>query len=345
MSHPDRNRSEVTTAAGETLLDVRNLSKHFSIKRGWFSPAAELRAVDTVSFDLKRGEVLGLVGESGCGKSTTSNLIMRLLSPTSGSIHFGGVDIATLRGRAGKSFSRHIQMVFQDPFSSLNPLLTAGQNVMEPLRVQKVGTVQQRRARAAELFNQVGLRPEHMDRKPGQFSGGQRQRIGIARALALQPELVILDEPVSALDVSVQAQVLNLLRRLQREIGLSYLFVSHDLSVVRHICDRIAVMYLGKIVEIGAREEIFRRPRHPYTHALMSAVPVPDPAARRKRVRLQGEAPGLDDLPKGCRFASRCPKAQSICREVEPALTQTGGATHSAACHFPMDDMNMEASG
>ena len=321
----------------EILLSVENLVKHFPIRRGWFGDSVTVRAVDHVDLNVRRGETVGLVGESGCGKSTTANLVMRLFAPTSGSIRFGGMDINQLDRREARDLCRRIQMVFQDPYSSLNPLLSAGGNVIEPLRVQRIGTAAQRRERAAELFHQVGLRPEFLDRRPAQFSGGQRQRIGIARALALNPALVVLDEPVSSLDVSVQAQVLNLLRRLQQELGLAYLFISHDLSVVRHLCDRVAVMYLGAIIETGARDDIFRRSRHPYTRALLSAVPAPDPAARgrRDRIVLRGELPSLIDPPRGCRFSTRCSHVQALCGEQEPELSPGGGG-HAFACHFPL---------
>jgi peptide/nickel transport system ATP-binding protein len=289
-----------------------------------------------VGFDVRRGETLGLVGESGCGKSTTGNLIMRLLIPTGGTIRFDGMDVAALRGHEARALCRRIQMVFQDPYSSLNPLLSAGRNVMEPLRVQRIGTEAGRRERAAALFEEVGLRPEHLDRRPAEFSGGQRQRIGIARALALDPALVILDEPVSSLDVSVQAQVLNLLKRLQASHGHAYLFISHDLSVVRHLCNRIAVMYLGRIVETGPADAIFARPMHPYTRALLSAVPLPDPSAFRARSRivLKGDLPSLVDPPRGCRFASRCPQVRAACAETDPQLVPAGPA-HAHACLFP----------
>jgi oligopeptide/dipeptide ABC transporter ATP-binding protein len=304
------------------------------VQTGLLGRRATVRAVDGVDFDIRRGEALGLVGESGCGKSTTGNLIMRLLAPDAGTISFDGADVAGLRGRAARALCRSVQMVFQDPYSSLNPLLSAGRNVMEPLRIQGIGTESERRARAAALFEEVGLRPEHLDRRPAEFSGGQRQRIGIARALALAPSLVILDEPVSSLDVSVQAQVLNLLKRLQADHGHAYLFISHDLSVVRHLCDRIAVMYLGRIVEIGPSATIFARPMHPYTRALLSAVPRPDPAGTRRRIVLQGELPSLVDPPRGCRFSGRCPQARPACSGTDPALLEVAPG-HAHACLFP----------
>jgi peptide/nickel transport system ATP-binding protein len=343
-----RPREPVTVAAptpepGPPLLSVRNLVKHFALGAGWLRAGVTVRAVDGISFDVRRGETLGLVGESGCGKSTTGNLIMRLLAPSAGTISFDGVDISRLRGREARALCRSMQMVFQDPYSSLNPLLSAGRNVVEPLRVQRIGSDAQRRDRAAALFDEVGLRPEHLDRWPDQFSGGQRQRIGIARALALDPALVILDEPVSSLDVSVQAQVLNLLRRLQASHGHAYVFISHDLSVVRHLCDRIAVMYLGRIVETGPRDAIFTRARHPYTRALLSAVPRPDPAAAhaQQRTVLRGELPSLVSPPRGCRFASRCPQVRPACADTDPLLVEETdehgrGHGHAHACLFPV---------
>jgi oligopeptide/dipeptide ABC transporter ATP-binding protein len=323
--------------AGPPLLQVRNLGKRFPAERGLFGVRSWLHAVDGISFDVFEGETLGLVGESGCGKSTTGNLLMHLTRPSAGSIavRMGERDLGT--GASLRDVSKHIQMVFQDPLSSLNPRLTAAGNVTEPLRIHRIGSPASRRARAAELFAQVGLREDHLDRMPSEFSGGQRQRICIARALALRPRLVILDEPVSALDVSVQAQVLNLLRGLQREFGLSYVFVSHDLSVVRYICDRVAVMYLGKIVEIGTRQQIFERPRHHYTRALLGSVPVLDPTQRDKLARtvLTGDLPSPVNPPSGCRFRTRCPKAQPLCAQQEPKLGRDDAQSSDFACHFP----------
>jgi oligopeptide/dipeptide ABC transporter ATP-binding protein len=295
-----------------------------------------VQAVDDVSFALRRGRTLGLVGESGCGKSTTGRLLVRLLHPTSGRIVYQGRDLATMDPAAVRRLRSEIQIVFQDPYSSLSPRLTVHEIVAEPLRIHgryKDGG----RERVGELLELVGLSPEHANRYAHEFSGGQRQRIGIARALALDPKVLVLDEPVSALDVSIQAQVVNQLAQLQKRLDLAYLFISHDLSVVRHICDDVAVMYLGKIVEIGTRQEIFERPTHPYTQALLSAVPVPDPVGRdaRERVLLKGDVPNPSNPPSGCRFRTRCPKADQLCAEQEPALIDRLGDGHPSACHYP----------
>ncbi|WP_277751062.1 ABC transporter ATP-binding protein [Streptomyces hoynatensis] len=331
---------------GEALLEVRDLIKHFPQGGGPLGGRRRgaVRAVDGVSFTLRRGETLGVVGESGCGKSTLAKLLMSLERPTSGRILYRGEDVTRLGGRALKAVRRNIQMVFQDPYTSLNPRMTVGDIVGEPFEIHpQVAPRGDRRRRVRELLDVVGLNPEYVNRYPHQFSGGQRQRIGIARGLALNPEIIICDEPVSALDVSIQAQVVNLLRRLQREFGLSYLFIAHDLSVVRHISDRIAVMYLGKFVETGSEREIYEHPTHPYTQALLSAVPVPDPGLRdrRRRIILSGDVPSPTAPPAGCRFRGRCWKAAETCARSEPVLgiparlaELPGPGRHPSACHF-----------
>jgi oligopeptide transport system ATP-binding protein len=323
----------------EPVLEVRGLVKHFPLTQGilFKKQVGAVRAVDGINLKLYKGETLGLVGESGCGKSTTARLLMRLDEPTEGQILFHGEDIAQLSGRALKAVRRNIQIVLQDPYSSLNPRMTVGDIVGEPFQIHKdVAPRGSRRKMVQELLEVVGLNPEHINRYPHQFSGGQRQRIGIARGLALRPEIIICDEPVSALDVSVQAQVINLFERLQDELGLSYLFIAHDLSVVRHICDRVSVMYLGKVVETGDEEQIYERPTHPYTQALLSAVPVPDPTlrGRRDQIMLEGDVPSPANPPSGCRFRTRCWKAQDVCAEAEPQLIVREALDHPSACHF-----------
>jgi peptide/nickel transport system ATP-binding protein/oligopeptide transport system ATP-binding protein len=321
------------------LVEVRELVKHFPITRGivFQRKVGAVQAVDGVSFDIERGETLGLVGETGCGKSTTARLIMRLLEPTSGAVRFDGQDITQLKGARLKEVRREMQMIFQDPYSSLNPRKTIGSIIAEPFVIHKLHEGKDERRRTVqELMETVGLNPEHYNRYPHEFSGGQRQRIGVARALALKPKLLIADEPVSALDVSIQAQVLNLLRDLQRQFGLTVVFIAHDLSVVRHMCDRIAVMYLGKIVEIGPNDALYGFPRHPYTGALLSAVPVADPSRHgHDRQLLSGDVPSPANPPKACRFHTRCPKAQERCTIEEPLLEDKGSGTR-AACHFPL---------
>lgn len=321
----------------DTLLEVQQLAKHFSVKRQvlFGKRRALVKAVDGISFTIARGETVGLVGESGSGKSTTGRLILRLLEPTRGSISFAGQDILQLDEAAFRPLRRHMQMVFQDPFSSLNPRRTAGEAVEYPLRIQGLGGSRQaRQARVLELFQLVGLEPQFINRYPHEFSGGQRQRVGIARALALEPQFLVLDEPVSALDVSIQAQVLILLQELQQRLGLTYLFIAHDLNVVEHMSDRVMVMYLGTIVEIATADELYRSPQHPYTQALLSANPELDPqAATRQRIVLQGEIPSPLHIPSGCRFRTRCPQAMDICTEVEPPLQEVSSG-HQVACHL-----------
>jgi len=320
------------------LLEVTDLVKHFPIKSGVFidREVARVRAVDGVSFTLHEGETLGLVGESGCGKSSVCRAIVQLVTPTSGSVRFAGQEMVGRSPRELRPLRREIQMIFQDPFASLNPRKRVGQIIGDPLELHGVARGAELKRRVQELLERVGLQAEHYNRYPHEFSGGQRQRIGIARAIGLRPKLIIADEPVSALDVSVQAQIINLLDELQREFSMAYLFVAHDLGVVRHVSDRVAVMYLGKIVEQADADSVYRQPRHPYTNALLSAVPIPDPRrnAARQRITLSGDVPSPIDPPSGCRFHTRCPRADDICRNTEPALLDTGSG-HAVACHRP----------
>jgi len=332
----------------EPLVSVRGLGKHFPITRGiiFQRRIGAVQAVDDVSFEVQRGETLGIVGESGCGKSTTARLIVRLLEATEGEVRFDGRDITHVKGAELKAIRREMQIVFQDPYSSLNPRKTVGSIIGEPFAIHRLHRDRAERKQVVqELMKTVGLNPEHYNRYPHEFSGGQRQRIGVARSLALQPRLLIADEPVSALDVSIQAQVLNLLREMQERLGLTLIFIAHDLSVVRHMCDRVAVMYLGKVVEIGSGDALYGFPRHPYTGALLAAVPVADPDTHGSERRLlSGDVPSPAFPPAGCRFHTRCPKAQEICKEKEPPLEDKGSGTRTA-CHFPLTREEVVATG
>jgi peptide/nickel transport system ATP-binding protein/oligopeptide transport system ATP-binding protein len=333
------------TAPGDVLMTVTGLTKHFPVNRGviFRRRVGLVRSVDDVTFDVTRGETLGIVGESGCGKTTTARMLVRLIEPTAGQIVFDGRDITHLRAGAMRPLRREVQMIFQDPYSSLNPRHTVGAIVGAPFRLQKVKTEQGTKRSVQELLELVGLNPEHYNRYPHEFSGGQRQRIGIARTLALRPKLIVADEPVSALDVSIQAQVINLLADLQAELGLTYVIIAHDLSVIRHVCSTVAVMYLGNLVELAGRDDLYERPRHPYTVALLSAVPRPEPVRRtqegrrdrgRRRIRLSGDVPSPLNPPPACRFHTRCWKAQEVCRTVPPPLEELAPG-HRVACHFP----------
>lgn len=320
-------------AAAVPLLEVEGLAKHYPVRKGILlaRQVGTVRAVDGVSFRIERGETLALVGESGCGKSTTARLVLRLIEPTAGTVRFDGQAVSG--AAALRALRRRVQVVFQDPFASLNPRLRVGDTIAEPMEVHGIGDPASRAARVQELLGLVGLAPFHAQRYPHEFSGGQRQRIGIARALAVQPELVVCDEPVSALDVSIQAQVVNLLKDLQARLGLSYLFIAHDLAVVRHMADRVAVMYLGQIVETAPKRELFSNPRHPYTRALLAAIPHPDPRRRGQVTPLGGDVPSPMNPPSGCRFHTRCPLAQPVCREQVPPLREIAPG-HVSACHF-----------
>jgi peptide/nickel transport system ATP-binding protein/oligopeptide transport system ATP-binding protein len=330
---------EEPRTSSDALVEVRDLVKHFPITQGiiFQRKIGAVRAVDGVSFSIRPGETLGIVGETGCGKSTTARLLVRLLDPTSGTILFEGEDISKRKGAGLKALHRSMQMIFQDPYSSLNPRKTVGSIIAEPYAIHGLYAGRgERKKRVQDFMDRVGLNPEHYNRYPHEFSGGQRQRIGVARAIALEPKMLVADEPVSALDVSIQAQVLNLLKSLQREMGLTLVFISHDLSVVRHMCDRIAVMYLGKVVELAANSDLYALPRHPYTGALLSAVPVAEPGeGKRQRALLTGDVPSPANPPPACRFHTRCPKMQEICRTEEPVLESKGGGS-LAACHFPL---------
>jgi len=316
------------------LLRVEKLTKLFPIRGGIFQrTVGYVRAVENVSFSIDRGETLGLVGESGCGKTTTGRSILRLIEPTSGKVYFKGIDITALSKKDLAPLRREMQIIFQDPYGSLNPRMTVGDIIGEGLEIHKIASGKEKERRIMELLEVVGLPPAYMRRYPHEFSGGQRQRIGIARALAVNPKFIVCDEPVSALDVSIQSQIINLLKDLQKQFELTYLFIAHDLSVVKYMSDKIAVMYLAKIVEYTTTEELFNNPKHPYTLALMSAIPVPDPDVRKQRIVLQGDLPSPSNPPKGCRFNTRCPKVMNICKEAEPELKDIG-KEHLVACHL-----------
>ncbi|HUW14179.1 MAG TPA: oligopeptide/dipeptide ABC transporter ATP-binding protein [Anaerolineae bacterium] len=326
----------------QKLLRVEGLKMYFPILRGVFQRhVGDIKAVDDISFFIRQGETLGLVGESGCGKTTTGRAIIQLYKPTSGHVYFNDgeeaddVDLTTLKGERMRRMRRRMQMIFQDPYASLNPRMTIGKIISEPLEVHNIARGKERRERVEELLQVVGLNPYFINRYPHEFSGGQRQRVGVARSLAVNPSLIICDEPISALDVSIQAQIINLLEELQAEYGLTYLFIAHDLSVVRHISDRVAVMYLGKIMELTTREEVFENPLNPYTQALLSAIPIPDPLVeeKRRRIILEGDVPSPANPPTGCNFSSRCPRVMDICRQAEPEFKDVG-SDHFVACHL-----------
>lgn len=320
--------------SAKTLLEVKDLKKHFPIKGGLFGrTTGHIRAVDGVSFSVEKGETLGLVGESGCGKTTAGKVILRLEEATAGEVYFEGCNILELTREEMRNLRREMQIIFQDPYSSLNPRMTVGKIIGEALEIHNLAKGKNKEKRVKELLEIVGLTAHHMRRYPHEFSGGQRQRIGVARALAVDPKLIICDEPVSALDVSIQAQIINLMEDLQKEFGLTYLFIAHDLSVVKHISDRVAVMYLGKFVELADKEELYRNPLHPYTEALLSAIPIPDPSLKREKIILAGDVPSPANPPTGCRFHTRCPYVMDICKTDDPEFIEYEPA-HFAACHL-----------
>jgi oligopeptide transport system ATP-binding protein len=336
-------KGQSTVAAGEVLMEIENLEMHFPITEGiiFQRKVGAVKAVDGINFSIKKGETLGLVGESGCGKSTTGRAILQLHRPTSGSVRYRGQDLVQMKGEELRKMRRNLQIIFQDPYASLNPRMTVGNIIGEPLEVHNLAKGKAKQDRVRELLRVVGLNPNYVNRYPHEFSGGQRQRIGIARALAVEPDFIVADEPISALDVSIQAQVVNLLEDLQSEFGLTYLFIAHDLSVVRHISDRIAVMYLGKVVELADRDDLYEKPMHPYTKALLSAIPIPDPLLeeKRKRIILEGDVPSPINPPSGCHFRTRCPLAQEICKEEPPFVEHR--PNHFAACHFAEKAMDV----
>ena len=337
MAVSPQSGGAATASLGKTLLSVKNLKMHFPITQGIIlqRQVGSVKAVDDISFDIHEGETLGLVGESGCGKSTTGRAILQLYKPTAGSVEFNGRDLVKLSGGDMRRMRRELQMIFQDPYASLNPRMTVGSIIGEPLEIHNLAKGREKTERVQELLRTVGLNPYFANRYPHEFSGGQRQRIGIARALAVEPKFIVCDEPISALDVSIQAQIINLLEELQEKLGLTYLFIAHDLAVVRHISDRVAVMYVGKIVEVTDRNTIFDNPLHPYTRALLSAIPIPDPVLEKRRTRmiLVGDVPSPVNPPSGCRFNPRCPYAEDKCRTDEPQLLEVRTG-HFAACHF-----------
>jgi oligopeptide transport system ATP-binding protein len=332
------NAPSMDAKDNRTLVKVRDLKMYFPIRRGLLQRhVGDVKAVDGLNFDIYAGETLGLVGESGCGKSTTGRAILQLYKPTEGTVEVAGKELTQLHGEDLRKQRRQMQMIFQDPYASLNPRMTVGSIVSEPMEVHNIGTKSERLERVRELLKVVGLNPYFINRYPHEFSGGQRQRIGVARALAVNPSFIVCDEPISALDVSIQAQVINLLEDLQEQFKLTYLFIAHDLSVVRHISDRIAVMYLGKIMELADRDELYANPMHPYTQALLSAVPIPDPVIeeKRKRIILEGDVPSPANPPKGCNFCTRCPKVMDVCREQEPVFKDYGNGHYTACWLYP----------